>query len=950
MTNIPLDLPSIAAHDAQPLTAQNQPYQRSITYRADDYSSLRYHLLLHLQDAFPRWNALLAQNRGEQDFGVTFIELFSYLADILGFYQNCRANEAFLRTAVLPGSLIELCKLIDYRIGPGASATALEAFFCKDGASGTVPAGFKIKTTPQNGQPALVFETSAELAVSSTLNVLHLRGYNRSELFLSATGATPESSVLLDQGYAGLTSGSFVVITSPSKDPIPIQLLAVTDEGAQRRISWKPGALPANLDLPVADVVILGKPKQRMQLSGRAEAGQIAAGDSSAAVDDASFFVPNLLPAPAVFVAPGFKQATLIVSTTGAVVSWAPAFNLALQRSETSVYAAGWTNVWDFTFGSIAPGDKSIFFVWGSIPANDFVVLWGFDNTVELARIATVSGSSYGLADPVIHGFPFGAWILPVAIADPELNKPGQFFTRLSPVRLAANTNQLILDRGYDGLLPGQTVVITDGEVTLVNTLTGVTIDSQQRTVLTLAAPISGLKVATTDIYGPFDLQMRVDGYNRATGSLAAGVAQITLDGAITGMAAGRYLILEDSNGAEALRIVTVTVNNGNTQVDLEAVTSRAYPLADTSVFGNVAEISQGESVTEDPLGSGDQSQANQVFQLHKEPTTYIHDPHGPRGASNTLQVFVGDEQWTEVESLAESGPNDHHIMTEIDENQAMSFMGGDGHYGAAFPTGQNNISARYRTGIGTAGNVAANAISVMAAPLPFMLSSRNPIAAAGGADPDNLESTRQLAPLTVRTLDRAVSIQDFQDLALTYSGIAKARATFARVDGRATIVLVVATNGGQPLPDSLRKTLAAFIADRSVPSQHVLIRDYKPVPIRLSVEVHVRDNFLRAPTGVLVQQFLGAATTPDGSKGYFNFDQRGLGENLYLSDVYALVERVEGVQFLVITEFRAEANGGASGMAQDVIAIPADAVATGGDPLDPRVGILSVKLIGGIA
>src|SRR5712692_5627542 len=260
MINLPLALPSVADHDAQPLTAQNPPYERSITYRADDYSSLRYFLLLHLQDAFPQWNAFSAQNQGEQDFGVTFIEMFSYLGDILGFYQNARANEAFLRTATLPGSLLALCKLIDYRVGPGASATSLQAFFCKDGTSGTVPKGFQVKTSGQSGPP-LVFETSADLAASSALNTLHIYGYNRSDLFLSAIGATPESYVLLDQAYAGLTSGSFVVFTSPSQGAIPIQipiqLLAVTDEGTQRRIWWKPGDLAANLNLPVADVRIL---------------------------------------------------------------------------------------------------------------------------------------------------------------------------------------------------------------------------------------------------------------------------------------------------------------------------------------------------------------------------------------------------------------------------------------------------------------------------------------------------------------------------------------------------------------------------------------------------------------------------------------------------------------------------------------------------------------------
>ena len=943
MTDLPLDLPSIVAHDAQPLTAKNAPYQSAIIYRAEDYSSLRYRLLLHLQDAFPQWNALSAENQGEQDFGVTFVEMFSYLGDILGFYQNARANEAFLRTAQLPGSLLALCKLIDYRIGPGASAESLQAFFCKDGTSGTIPAGFQIKTRPQPGQPPLVFETSADLLASSALNILNLHGYNRSDQLLSASGMTPESSVLLDQGYTGLTAGSFVVITSPVQNPIPIQLLAVTDEGTQRRINWKPGDLPANLDLPIADVVILGKPKQAMQLDASAAADSIGAGDSTATVENPAVLNSDRA---AVFVSPGFKQATIVISKNGSDISWAPAFNLPLRRSETTVYYPVYK---DRTQGSVAVGDQSLT-VWnGNLPPDTTIALRDWDNNVQLARIAnsTPATSGYGtyiLAEPLTVSFPDYAFVLQTVFDDPSLS------TKLSPIRLAPNTTKLTLDRTYDGLLATQTVVVTDGEVTVVDTLAAVAIDSQQHTELTFSNPLPALKVATTNVYGPFDLQMRVDGYNRSTATLPAGATQIKLDGVLAGLAPGRFLILEDPNGAEAVRITTVAVNNGNTDVDLEAGTSAAHSLADTAVLGNVVEVTHGELVRENPLGSGDQSQPNQLFLLHQKPTTYVHDPQGDRGASDTLQVFVGDEEWTEVPSLAESGPNDHHIMTDIDENQAMSFMGGDGRYGAKFPTGSGNISARYRTGLGTVGNLAPNTISVLPAPLPFVLSSRNAVASAGGADPDTPESTRQLAQLSVRTLDRAVSVQDFQDLALTYSGIAKASATLSRVDGRSAIVLVVATSGGEPLPDPLRNSLAAFLRSRSVPNQNLLIRDYKPFPVRLSVEVHVRSSFLRAPTGVLVQRALGSGNTPDGKEGYFNFNQRGLGENLYLSDVYAMVEGLEGVEFLVVTEFRDEANAASSSVARDVIQVPAGAVATGGDPLDPKVGILSVKLFGGIA
>jgi hypothetical protein len=89
-------------------------------------------------------------------------------------------------------------------------------------------------------------------------------------------------------------------------------------------------------------------------------------------------------------------------------------------------------------------------------------------------------------------------------------------------------------------------------------------------------------------------------------------------------------------------------------------------------------------------------------------------------------------------------------------------------------------------------------------------------------------------------------------------------------------------------------------------------------------------------------------ALADDGGMGYFNFDRRDLGEDLYLSDVYALVEAVEGVDFLIVKEFRRESEP--AGQVNDVVSMPSDGVATGGDGTDATVGILSMTLVGGIA
>lgn len=941
-----LNLPSIDKHDAEPVTAQNPAYQKSLVYRADDYSSLRFKLLQHLEEAFPNWNRMLADKTGPQDFGVAFIEMFSYMADVLGFYQNCKANESFLRTATLQASLIELCELIDYRIPPGASASALQAFFLKPGQSGTIAAGFKIKNKPQPGAQALTFETSEDLDASADLNQLFLKGYNVSDLHLSELGVPAESTVLLDQAYSGLKSGQFVVVTCSGRNSEALRLLAVEDENGKRRIRWKSGELPANLNLPLARVVILGKPKQQMKLAASARADEISSGQNSVAVETPHVFHHHHHH-PAVFISEGFRQATNILHLNNNVVFWAPTFNLQLRRSQTTIYSARELMLHS---GQLHPGDTVINHHHSGLAVGDSIILRDSANAF-LTQVSSVSWSQFTITDPLLQGFPNGAQVFRVILPDAETGSHGQHFTAVSPVRLKPTVHTLVLDKTYDDLAVGQQVVISDGEFTIVRKLSAVEVDAQQRTVLTLAAKINHhFNVANTVVHGPFELQMHVDGYNKSTAILAAGVSSISLDGQVKGLAPGRRLILEYNTVSEGARISNVQLHQHYTHVDLEEPLQNSFPLAGTTVLGNVALITHGSTVIESPLGSGDQSQANQTFTLHQKPTTYVHDVQGATGVNDTLQVFVGDEMWQEVPSLAESGPGDHHVMVQIDEDQKMSFMGGDGKHGAAFPTGSNNISVRYRTGLGATGNLPANALSVLAAPLPFVQSSRNPVAGNGGADAQTIDVTRQMAPVTVRTLDRAVTVQDFKELALTYPGIDKANARHVRKDGRPLIDLVVATTGGLPLNLVMRDSLTAYLQARSSPDQLVIVRDYTPVAVRVALEAHIRPTFLRAETGVSIQKALSTGLAEDGSLGYFNFDKRGLGEDLYLSDVYALVEPLAGVDFLIVKEFRKQASGGAAKLVNDVLRMPPDGVATGGDATDASIGTLAITLVGGLA
>jgi baseplate J-like protein len=90
-----------------------------IDYLARDYASFRKALIDLIPAKLPEWT-----DRSEADFGIVLIELFAYMADILSYYQDRIANEAFLSTAQERRSVIQHLRLIGYEMAPAAPASA----------------------------------------------------------------------------------------------------------------------------------------------------------------------------------------------------------------------------------------------------------------------------------------------------------------------------------------------------------------------------------------------------------------------------------------------------------------------------------------------------------------------------------------------------------------------------------------------------------------------------------------------------------------------------------------------------------------------------------------------------------------------------------------------------------------------------------------------------------
>jgi len=382
----------------------------------------------------------------------------------------------------------------------------------------------------------------------------------------------------------------------------------------------------------------------------------------------------------------------------------------------------------------------------------------------------------------------------------------------------------------------------------------------------------------------------------------------ITLDGPYIDLQPGQRILItgeqDDLEGvvvSESLVLKDVVLEGGFTVITFTTPMIYSYVRDTVIINANVALATHGERVNE-TLGGGDATQAFQRFVLKQPPVTYVTDSN-PTGALSTLEIRVNDILWHEVPDFYGYGPNDRIYITRLDDDGKTTVIFGNGETGARLPTGQENVKATYRKGIGSPGLVKAHQLTqLMTRPLGVKAVT-NPIEANGAADPEKLADARRNAPLTILTLGRIVSLQDYQDFARAFSGIDKALATPVQVgEKNGVFVTIAGTAGATVASDSnLFSSLLVAIEDAGDPTVPLILKSFQPRFFRVSAQVKMDPDFL--PDKVL-------AHIDDVLRSKFSFENRDFGQPVHRSEVIALIQDVTGVVSVNVTQFyRSEKN-----------------------------------------
>lgn len=853
----------------------NRPGLSTIAYRIGSYADLREHMLA-LLDADPRLAAWT--HRLPDDPGIALIEAAAEVGDVLSFYQDLYANEAYLRSAKWRDSVADLVRLLGYRLAPGLAGRARFAFAVKGERPVRLPAGLGLKAQLEGDDQPSVFETSAELIAQPALSQFHLY---RPRRVPPIQYGTDTFTLVLDAGAnVALKAGDrlLVGLARDSHGTCDHTQLLVIDK------IWE--SFGSTVVKMKGGITCL-KPAPRLRHLPQLFSPAVAASVATRSIE-AGGMTTSLTGS----MVPEFTGSTLFSTL-------ASGLGLATLGSTPRLQAWKLGNTHRH-FGHNAPSQQV------DVDAK------GRASTRAVSYQRRLDTSTTGIVTP--------------ALSATQMPLDGEAASVVAGMRLLIEAKLGVSDSGQGRKrLLERRVAQVDRQSLGWGPLTGAS------TVASLDQPLAitedGKTLGHADIRGmsfhevvgePFALQADFAPTAASRGAELYFYGQATDAAAL----AGRSLLFVGPDQAliSANALPAAATDPADTGTDASRPgfhrvrLDREFDYAQFghdspsfTVYGNLVPATQGKTEAPVTLGDGDGRALFQTFALPKTPNSalsYLLDTTQLPPQLAQLQVWVDGVLWTRVDSLFGHGPQEHVYIVREDADGKSWVQFGDGKTGARLRSGRGNVIASYRTGNGAHGPLKPGAKpqleqKVTGLEAAFLL---EPV--TGGAQPEAAAGARVAAPGTMQSLGRIVSLADYEAEALAIPGVIKARAAWVSVDGAPLVRVTLLTDSraaadASAAADALRAAVRARGAGRCplllVPGART------QVSLQLMVGHDPRlhaDELRRA-----ILEALGATGLEgngvDSTRGLFSWQQRQFGEGVHGSQVVGAVQNLPGVTWV---------------------------------------------------
>jgi predicted phage baseplate assembly protein len=259
--------------------------------------------------------------------------------------------------------------------------------------------------------------------------------------------------------------------------------------------------------------------------------------------------------------------------------------------------------------------------------------------------------------------------------------------------------------------------------------------------------------------------------------------------------------------------------------------------------------------------------------------------------------------RWEPREDFLRSGSQDRHYVLERSRGKLLF---GSGDRGRVPPPGATVLARSYRTGGGSQGNVAAGAVKQVLAGVAAVEAAWNPRPAEGGADAETIESLAARGPLTLARRGRGVTAAGIESLAREISPAVAVARVVPTLDpsgrqraGWVTLILIPHSEEPRPWPslglrDRVRQAIEARAGADFAAAQHLYVTGPDYLPIDVEVTLTPVDPADAGGVDERVREALESFLHP--LRGGPERAGWTPGRGVYLSDVAATLERVDGV------------------------------------------------------
>jgi hypothetical protein len=155
--------------------------REAVDYTARDYDDLLQSMTALIPAKLPEWTG----HGSEADFGRVLLELFAHMGDLLSYYLDRAASESFLGTARTRRAVMQHLRLIGYRLGTAAPASAALSLSVPAAVTGVlvIRRGDAFATRSQKDRPSVRFEYAREEDLTIDTGVLPVDASGRKVFF-----------------------------------------------------------------------------------------------------------------------------------------------------------------------------------------------------------------------------------------------------------------------------------------------------------------------------------------------------------------------------------------------------------------------------------------------------------------------------------------------------------------------------------------------------------------------------------------------------------------------------------------------------------------------------------------------------------------------------------------------------------------------------------------------